>query len=87
VAEKTMLDVIRVICARGCAARVDLLSQRRDPHFWVMAIGPNGGVLSGVPAEPNDGAVHGGSYRHFIDDLDDPRTWATVGEAMPERMA
>jgi hypothetical protein len=54
-AEKTMLDVIREICARGCTARVDLLSQRRDPHFWVMAIGPNGGMLSGVPAEPNDG--------------------------------
>jgi hypothetical protein len=52
-----------------------------------MAIAPNGAVLTGVPMEPGNGVVHEATFRDFIADLDDPKTWATVGETMPERVS
>jgi hypothetical protein len=86
-AKKTILDVLREVCDAGCSARVDRNCNRmHDPHYWVMAVGPNGGVLTGIPVEP-DGGVHEGSLRELVADLADPRTWSTVEEPMPERVA
>jgi hypothetical protein len=55
--------------------------------YWAMAVTPNGGVLTGVPLEPGNGGVHEATFSEFITDLDDPKTWATVGETMPKKRA
>ncbi|MEA2649499.1 MAG: hypothetical protein QOG61_1934 [Candidatus Binataceae bacterium] len=82
----TIMDVLREICDRGGTAKVDRGEPQHSPYYWaVAAIAPNGGVLTGVPLEPGNGGVHEATFRHFIFDLDNPKTWATVGETMPKR--
>jgi hypothetical protein len=83
----TIMDVVREICDRGCAAKVDRGEPQHSPYYWAMAIAPNGAVLTGVPMEPGNGVVHEATFRDFIADLDDPKTWATVGETIPERVS
>ena len=83
----TIMDVLREICDRGCTAKVDRGKPQHSPYYWAMAIAPNGGVLTAVPLEPSNGGVHEATFRELIADLDDPKTWATVGEAMPKKRA
>jgi hypothetical protein len=81
-AVKTIMDVMR---ERGCTAKVEPGKPQHSPYYWAMAVAPNGGVLTAVSLEPSNGGVPEATFREFIADLDDPKTWATVGETMPKR--
>ncbi len=80
----TLVDVLREICSRGCTARVERTTARHDPHYWVFAVGPKGGLVSGIPVRPGSGTVHEIWFREFIADINDQKTWSTVGETMPK---
>jgi hypothetical protein len=83
---KTILDVLREICAAGCTARVTLSRRNPDaPCYYVMAVSQHGSPLTGILVNV-DGGVHEGEFHYLVEDIADPKTWATVEEQPPERV-
>lgn len=85
-AKRTILDVLCEVCAASCTALVTLSRRNRDaPCYYVMAVSQHGSPLTGILVNV-DGGVHEGEFHCLVQDIADPKTWATVEEKPSERV-
>lgn len=83
---KNLHDVIRATQEHGAEAVIEMArgSPKLKDCFVVTAIpfGNVSGSMTTILVDP-DHNVDDASFDHFLADLDDPKTWASVGATPP----